>query len=173
MSTYGSLTTREEQKQSTRHVDGKTIMFYYSEVIGNHYEYQDTVDAHNTKRHDCGTKQGLGLEQTWMTTRWPCHVFAFILDMTEVNAYLLMKYFSGFQGTQWEFRKKLAFEMVHNLWETEPNDRDEKEQRILRSEDQYELILAPIFSKWLDGGWKKVYKMGYQQHNCMAFGCKK
>ena len=62
MSTYGSLNTREDQKISMREMNGEKAEFHFTESIDNHYEYRDAVDAHNAKRHDCGTKQGLGLE---------------------------------------------------------------------------------------------------------------
>lgn len=57
MSTYGSLNTRKEQKISNRKVNGEKSQFHNTEVIGNHYKYRDTVDAHNSKRRDCGTKE--------------------------------------------------------------------------------------------------------------------
>ena len=41
-------------------------------------------------------------------------VFAFILAVSEVNAYLEMKYFGELKMTQLEFRKNLAFEFIHN-----------------------------------------------------------
>ena len=147
--------------------------FYYNEVVGNHFQFRDSVDAHNAKRHDCGTKQGLGIEQTWATTRWPCRAFSFILGVAEVNAYLLMKYFGGFSGTQWDFRKKLAFELVHNPWDTDKVQEDGDGRRVLRSNTTHELISAPRKSKWTDKGWEEVYRVEYQQHFCSTPGCQK
>ena len=105
MSTYGSLSPMTNQRDSMRIVNGNTVTFKYNSVVGNHYEYRDAVDAHNSKRHDCGTKNGLSIEETWKTTRWPCRVFSFIIALSEVNAYNGIKYFGDFDGTQWEFRK--------------------------------------------------------------------
>ena len=72
ISTYGSLHTHPNQKESVRTDDkGKLIKtFKYTEVIANHYNYRGAVDEHNAYRHDCGTKHGLSLEETWKTTRW-------------------------------------------------------------------------------------------------------
>ena len=59
----------------------------------NHYNYSGAVDNHNAYRYYCGTKHGFSLEETWKTTRWANHVFEFILAVSEVNAYLAMRYF--------------------------------------------------------------------------------
>jgi len=69
MSTYGSLNSNVNQRYSVRITDGKSITFKYNVVVGNHYKYRDAVDAHNWKRHDCGTKNGLSLEEPWKTSR--------------------------------------------------------------------------------------------------------
>ena len=69
MSTYGSLNSNANQRDSARITNGKTITFKYNVVVGNHYKYRDAVDAHNSKRHDCGTKNGLSLEKAWKTSR--------------------------------------------------------------------------------------------------------
>ena len=45
---------------------------------------------------------------------WVLHVFSCILATTEVNTFLAMKYIGGWKGAQLEFRKKLAYELVHN-----------------------------------------------------------
>ena len=62
--------------------------FKYTEVVGNHFTYRGAVDDHNSKRHDCGTKNGLCLEDSWLTNRWDNKVFTSILGITEVNAFL-------------------------------------------------------------------------------------
>ena len=107
MSTYGSLHTHPNQKESVRTDDkGKLLKnFKYTEVIAKHYNYCGAVDEHNTYRHDCGTKHGLILEETWKTTRWENQVYTFILAVSEVNAYLAMRYFRELKMTQLEFWK--------------------------------------------------------------------
>ena len=89
-------------------------MFKYTEVIANHYNYSGAVDYHNAYMRDCGTNYGLGLEETWKTTRWENRVFAFDLVVSEVNAYLSMIYFGELKMTQSQFRKKLAFQLIQN-----------------------------------------------------------
>ena len=91
-----------------------------------------------------------------------------MLGVAEVNAYLLMKFFGDFKGTQ-----KLAFELIHNHWGAEVDNEEGEERRILRSTSHHELISAPKFSRWTDSGWKKYYKMEYQHHTCMTPGCTK
>ena len=173
MSTYGTVSSLPDQKESVRDVDGEVKRFKYNVVVGNHYNYRDAVDAHNSKRHDCGTKHGLSIEETWKTTRWACRVFAFVLSVAEVNAYLAMVYFGDYSGSQWEFRKKLAYELIHNPYDTDGEAVEENTRCILRSDNEHKLMTAPIFSKFEDGGWKEVYNQAYQQHMCMTFRCKK
>ena len=76
------------------------------------------MDEHNAYQHDFGKKHGLSLEETWKTTRCTNLVFAFILAVSEVNAYLAMRYFGGLNMTQLEFWKKLTFEFIHNTLES-------------------------------------------------------
>ena len=76
MSTYGSLNANTNQRDSIRYdKNNQPVVFKYNNVVGNHFEYQDSVDQHIAKRHDCGIKLGLSLEGTWKTTRWPIRVF--------------------------------------------------------------------------------------------------
>ena len=81
MSTYGSLIIKDGQRDSVQ-MDpsrSKTTRFKYTEVVGNHFTYRGAVDDHNSKRHDCGTKNGLSIERSWSTNQWENNVFAFIL----------------------------------------------------------------------------------------------
>ena len=159
ISTYGSLNHNPNQRDSVRINDkNDKIIFKYNNVVGNHYEYCDAVDQHNAKRHDCGTKLGLSLEDTWRTTRWPIRVFSFILALTEVNAFLSMKYFGGLQGTQWEFRKKLAYQLIHNGYELDGGAKKNKERRNMRSINHHKIISAPPFSKFVGSRWQKNIK---------------
>ena len=173
MSTYGSLNAKSTQKDSVRYSDdGNHTTFKYNVVVGNHFDYRDSVDSHNGKRHDCGTKQGLSIEETWRTNRWPCRVFSFILALTEVNAFNAMKYFGSYQGTQWEFRKKLAYQMIHNAYDVDTKKKGQKQRRNMRSGTHHELMSAPPFSKFIGSKWSRKYRMKYQQHTCNSIGCK-
>ena len=131
------------------------------------------MDFHNAKRHDGGTKHGLSIEETWRTTNWTIRVFSFILAITEVNAFLAMKFFGGYKGTKLEFRKKLAYELIHNAL-----DVDGVITRSLVSERPAEnlhhsYITIPSSLKWVDGKWKKVYTRRYQQIICTVDSCTK
>ena len=101
MSTYGSLHTHPNQKESVRTDDkGKLIKtFKYTEVIANHYNYRGAVDEHNSYRNGCGTKHGLSLEETQKKTRWENRVFVLILTVSEVNVYLAMRYLGELKMT--------------------------------------------------------------------------
>ena len=177
MSTYGSLIVKDMQRDCIRmDKDRKEIArFKYTEVVGNHFTYRGAVDDHNGKRHDCGTKNGLCLEDSWITNRWENKVFAFILGITEVNAYLGMKYFSYQEYTQLEFRKKLAYELLNNTYDDVDGLESQMElnRRNMRSMNQHVLITAPAFSNFVRGKWEKKYKTMYQQHVCSTPNCKR
>ena len=172
MSTYGSLSCNVNQRDSVRIVNGVPKIFKYNVVVGNHYKYRDAVDAHNAKRHDCGTKNGISLEETWKTSRWPCRVFVFILAIVEVNSYNAMKYFGKYDGTQMQFRRKLAYQLIHNPYDIDGKQKKTHSRQILRSTSHHELISAPPFCKFSGNKWAKRYKMKYQQHACNTIKCK-
>jgi len=116
MSTYGTL---ERMGKSCNHdyTDGnekyhKSSM--YPEVIQNHFQYQDSVDANNKNRMD-----PIALEEVWKTHRWPCQVFQFILAVTEVNTWLAALTIYGKDAlTVLDFRRKLAKEMINNEYDS-------------------------------------------------------
>lgn len=96
MSTYGSLQVRDNQKESVRDCSNvEATKFKYTEIIANHFVFCAAVDFHNSKRHDCATKHGLSLEETWRTKNWALRVFSFIIAITEVNTFLAMRFFTG------------------------------------------------------------------------------
>ena len=55
-------------------------MFVYPELVHNRYHYWDVIDNHNSAR-----MHPISMEETWMTARWPNHVFCFLLTLTIVN----------------------------------------------------------------------------------------
>ena len=91
---------KDNQRESVRDSNGETINIKYTEGIANHFDFRGAIDFHNSKRHDCGTKHGLSIEETWRTTNWALRVFAFIIAITEVDTFLAMRFFGGFCGTQ-------------------------------------------------------------------------
>ena len=92
-STYGSLQVKSGQKESIRvGENGESSKFQYTEVISNHFDYRGAVNFHNSKRHDCGTKHGLSIKETWRTTNWTLHVLSYSIGITEVNAFVAMRF---------------------------------------------------------------------------------
>ena len=140
-----------------------TIRLKYTEVVGNHFAYRGTVDDHkNSKRHVCGTKNGLSLDDSWMTNKWENKVFAFILVITEVNVYLAMQYFTEKDNNQLEFWKKISHNMVYNAsGEVQEDQRRIKSRMLTRSQDQHNLIVVPAFSCFMHRKWGKKYRMKY------------
>ena len=63
-------------------------MFKYTEVVYNHYKYRDCIDNYNSQR-----MHPLSMEETWMTTHWPNHVFCFLVAVTMVNVQNTANYF--------------------------------------------------------------------------------
>ena len=72
ISTYGmNATVGEEKKRHYNKDDQKKVTtFVYPEVVHNHYHYWDVIDNHNSVR-----MHPISMEETWMTTHWPNHVF--------------------------------------------------------------------------------------------------
>ena len=62
--------------------------FKYKLPFGWHFGYRHAVDDHKNLRHSLPS-----IEDTWVTYLWECRLFAFILDILEVNAFLILHYF--------------------------------------------------------------------------------
>ena len=105
MTTFSALTVQEGQKEERRMLNGDIVKFKYPEVVVDHYRYRGEVDNHNALRDDDRTKYQFGLEVKWGTTWWPIRVFTFFVACTEVNAYLVMKYFLKTDDKFMDFRK--------------------------------------------------------------------
>ncbi|KAG7359200.1 transposase IS4 [Nitzschia inconspicua] len=181
MSTYGSLVPSQDATENVRYVDGEMKHFKYTEPFENHNRYGHAVDHHNNIRHS-----DISLEETWATDRWEDRVFAFILAITEVNAYLAMRYFVGQCGdkapmTFLEFRRQLAKALIHNnhLVETEEANNDEKQDRTLHQSKKSKTTdhgkeTAPPHARMYDGlNWVYGAKDPYQRYTCKTPGCKK
>ena len=171
MSTYGTTNPKVGQEKVRRRLNGETIEYYHSEVVANHYKYRDAVDAHNSKRHDGGTHQGLSLERTWHTHHWPNRVFAFILGVCEVNAYLSAKHFRDYDQSQMDFRKNVAYAMIHNDLDANYEEVPGSLRRKTRSRHKHVRVTCKPYSMWTDQGWKKMFKTKYQQRVCATKHC--
>ena len=59
------------------------MRFAYTQPFDHHFRYRHAVDDHNNLRHSLPS-----WEDTWVTRHWELHVFAFILAVCEIIAYL-------------------------------------------------------------------------------------
>ncbi len=87
--TGGGLITVDEQEHRrvlTKDGQDQSASFKYTDPFYLHFRYHHAVDDHNNLRH-----QVPSLEETWTSCCWACHVFAFLLAVTEVNVYLTVR----------------------------------------------------------------------------------
>jgi hypothetical protein len=177
MSTYGTTSPKVDQRETNRHyrnAHGHDVMktFQYPEVVANHYSYRGCVDDHNNKRQDGGSKQGLAIESTWVTRRWPIRVFSFILGISEVNAYLGWVYFKQERLEYMAFRKQLAKALIHNRF-VETGGAVEVTRGRKRRQVDHTLMKAPLYARrWTGVEWDTSAKNKYQQYVCCTPGCK-
>ena len=59
--------------------------FKYTLPFDWHFRYRHVVDYHNNPRHALPS-----IGDIWMTDRWECLVFDFILSISEVNEFLIL-----------------------------------------------------------------------------------
>ena len=97
-------------------------------------------------------------------------VFALILAVSEVNAYLAMRYSGELKMKQLEFRKKLAFELIHNTLRIGTEEERPETQRNTCQNTLHKTTTAPPHSGFEDGKWVKKYKQNYQQYKFDTLG---
>jgi hypothetical protein len=174
MSTYGSLLVSDGQKDSIRHYKNEagqnvTTRFKYMEPFANHFLYRHCVDDHNNLRH-----AGVSIEETWRTHRWANRVFAFLLAISEVNAFLAFRSFIWDKSGKKEllhFRRQLALALINNEWH---GDKREASPATRKRQIAHTMTCAPRHaSKFLNGKWICKAKAPYQQHVCRGRRCKK
>ena len=171
MTTHGTLGPCDNNKKiQHRTLDtGKKVEFFYTEVVGNHYAFRNCIDKSNAKRHDCGTKAGISLENAWKTTRWPCRAFACIVASSDVNGYCGWNYFgAGEDEEQMLHRKHLARELIMN---NVVHDTSVARGIRRRPITECQLIGAPKYKKFIDGRWRKHFNNPYQQIKCCTPDC--
>ena len=78
---------KESVKKYTDGNEEKTETFYKI-TFPNNFGYIHCVNSHNGIRH-----QVPSLEQTWTTHRWATMVFSFLVAVTDVNCYMIFRYF--------------------------------------------------------------------------------
>lgn len=178
MSTYGALIEDPREKLSRRswvneQQEISSVEFKYKEVIGNHFRYRGAVDEHNSKRHDGGGGAGISLERSWRTMRWENRVFAFILAVCEVNAFLARAYFFKASEKQIDFKKKLCFDLITYIDDVRNAGEETPMRRSTRRNANHRLEKAPPYHKFFEGKWQKMAANKYQTYKCKHDGCKK
>jgi Transposase IS4 len=112
MSTYGTLERKDHKATRYPKINGRIEKntFMLPEVFSNHCKYKSLIDSHNAKRH-----APISLETTWATKQWPNRVFSFLLAVTEVNCFLVSKYFYNQEYENMiDFRQKFADALINN-----------------------------------------------------------
>ena len=144
MSTYGTLERKgKENNRQYRKENGDwaTVSFQYPEVVYNHYQYRDAVDAHNSSRMD-----PIALEETWKTVRWPLRVFQFLLAVTEVNVRLAKQnLFGEEERSQQNFRKHFAYALINNRFLLQDKTRKERKTKRKTSDNHHKLVALPPY----------------------------
>lgn len=116
----------------------------------------------------------------WYTKRWPIRVFTFLIAVTEVNVFLILRFFvwkTQEKKKQFHhFRKDLAFSLIYNQYLTEevnplspcsPSSPSKRPR--LRSGHQL-LTKPPYTGTWNGNMWNKS-KVPYQQYLCSNTKC--
>lgn len=169
MATGGPLGSNDECRETKRRVkEGDQDVerkFKYTCPYEWHFSYRHAVDDHNNLRHATPA-----VEESWVTQRWECRVFAFILAISEINAFLALRYFEYGNNTiegcplLIVFRRRLAWQLINNPW-----TRREEEEATNRGPQApiHQLIRAPKKArKWSDGAWICDAKDEYQSYFC-------
>jgi len=173
MATGGALTSDDTCRQTSRRVNGTTTHFQYTLPYEWHFTYRHAVDDHNNLRHACPA-----LEETWITQRWAIRVFTFLLAITEVNTYLVLKFFI-FVGTlstalpkYHAFRLQLAWLFIDNP--DHPIEETDQQNLVASGEVCHSIQKAPKrASKFEGGNWVCGATADYQQFVCTWPGCKR
>ena len=117
MSTYGSINLTSYKATRYDERECKNVQFHLNDVFSNHFKYRHAFDDHNHLRHQIPS-----IEDTWRTHHWPNCQFAFLLAISEINAYKSFEHFLwGEERTErpkdmdlHKFRKQLSFELIYN-----------------------------------------------------------
>ena len=123
MVTYRTLEEKGQEKKRNYIADRnkKVTSFVYPKVVHNHYTYRDMIDNHKSQR-----MHPISMEETWMTTHWPNHIFCFLLAVTVVNVQNAEVYFCGLPKVDMlKACKLIAQQRIENkyarTWEESPS----------------------------------------------------
>ncbi len=159
------------RKWNDRNGVAQQATFQYTRPFDWHFRYRHIVDDHNNLRHSSPA-----LEETWITKRWPVRVFAFLLAITEVNLFLVMKFFVWTKGnvknqTYLDFRRKLAWELIDNAILKQKEAAVEERRMMLRNNHKH--LNAPTHARcFKNGKWDRTNKQPYQQYKCRTVSCR-
>ena len=99
MAAGGRLFTDDTCKEIVRRCkeNGEDVVkkFKHKLPFDWHIRYRHAVDDHNNLGHALPS-----IEDTWMTDRWECRLLPFNLSISEVNAFLILRYFV-YCGLRW------------------------------------------------------------------------
>ena len=168
MATGGPNTPDESYKMTSRTWkrgnETMSVSFQYPRPFDWHFRYRHAVDDHNNLRHALPS-----IEDTWFTHRWECRVFSFILAITEINAFLALRYFvfanNTIEGcpTLLVFRRRLAWQLINNPWIRQ----DEQNAENTANTAVHQLCGAPEHArKWAGGTFICDATSQYQQYAC-------
>ena len=100
MATGGHLMADDTRKETVirwkENGEDRVKKFKYKLPFDWHFRYRHAVDNQNNLRHAL-----ISIEDKYMTDWWECQVFAFILAISEVNAFFILYYFV-YCGLRWE-----------------------------------------------------------------------
>ncbi len=155
--------------------EDKSATFGYAKPFEWHFKYRHTVDNHNNLRHAV-----LSIEGTWTTDRWPVRVFQFLLAITEINTYLVIRHFV-FKTKDPQvvpkllaFRRELAWLLIDNEFFPKTTEENKKVEEKTLSENNHWHAVAPKNAHYFNGRrWILGAKDPYQQYQCKWPGCKK
>ena len=138
--------------------------FHYTCPFDWHFWYCHAVDDHNNLRHSLPS-----IEDNWVTWRWETRVFTFLFAITEVNAFLCLRYFTFRKGellgcpkltTFWQ---RLAWQMINNHWIQAEQERAQEVGVSL----VHQLLMAPPHEKKIrNRQWNCTAVARHQQYMC-------
>jgi hypothetical protein len=162
---------RETKRRCTEEDRDVERKFRYTCPYDWHFRYRHAVDDHNNLRHATPA-----VEDSWLTQRWECRVFSFLLALSEINTFLALRYFvfgnNTIEGCPLliVFRHRLAWQLINNPWLHQ-----EEQEAAARAPPApiHQLITAPAHARNRSGGaWICDAKFQYQQYFC-SMKCKK
>ncbi len=167
--TGGPLISNDTCKMQTRRWTEDRVQcgksFQFPLPYDWHYKYRHAVDDHKNLVHHSLPS----IEHTITTTRWEIHVFSFLLSVSEVNAFLVYRFFCCPDPvpTLQQFRHKLAWQLIKNHYLAE---KETTEQNVVRTVHQ--LINAPPHvTRYQNGEWICNARQKYQNNPCTLRGC--